>query len=50
MTEIKVNLAKMIGRGYTDFWRDHHFYRVVKGSRGSKKSVTTAHNLILPVS
>lgn len=44
--EIKVNLAKMIGHGYTDFWRDHHFYRVIKGSRGSKKSVTTAHNLI----
>lgn len=44
--KIKVNLAKTIGHGYTDFWRDHHFYRVIKGSRGSKKSVTTAHNLI----
>lgn len=44
--QFNLSLRQLIGSGYTDFWRDHHFYRVVKGSRGSKKSVTTAHNLI----
>lgn len=44
MTEI--SLAKKIGQGYNQFWHNKNFYRVVKGSRGSKKSKTIAYNLI----
>lgn len=36
----------LVGKGYSHFWNDKHFYRVVKGSRGSKKSKTTALNFI----
>ncbi|HER1166303.1 TPA: PBSX family phage terminase large subunit, partial [Streptococcus pyogenes] len=36
-----------IGIGYGAFWRSRNFYRVVKGSRGSKKSKTTALNFIV---
>lgn len=36
----------IIGQGYSQFWNDRHFYRVVKGGRGSKKSKTTALNLV----
>lgn len=42
----KVSLQSVIGTGYKEFWNSKHFYRVVKGSRGSKKSKTTALNLI----
>ena len=38
----KLDLAKVIGRGYADFWHFRGRYRVVKGSRASKKSKTTA--------
>ncbi len=41
-----LNLRGIIGGGYNRFWHDKHFYRVVKGSRGSKKSKTTALNYI----
>ena len=46
MAMAKVSIAKLIGQGYNEFWHDRHFYRVVKGSRGSKKSMTTALNYI----
>lgn len=36
----------LVGEGYGHFWTDRHFYRIVKGSRGSKKSKTTALNFI----
>lgn len=36
------SLKALIGRGYGSFWRSKDRYRVVKGSRGSKKSKTTA--------
>lgn len=36
------SLRELIGGGYGAFWRSKHRYRVVKGSRGSKKSKTTA--------
>ena len=36
----------MVGSGYGNFWRSQNFYRVVKGSRGSKKSKTTALNFV----
>lgn len=44
--EAKLSLNKLVGSGYYDFWHDKHFYRVVKGSRASKKSKTTALNMI----
>lgn len=44
--EVVVDLPKMVGGGYGKFWRSKNFYRVVKGSRGSKKSKTTALNFI----
>ena len=42
----KLWLPDIIGGGYGAFWRCKKRYRVVKGSRGSKKSVTTALNII----
>lgn len=42
----KISPAKTIGGGYNKFWHNKNFYRVVKGSRGSKKSKTTAINFI----
>lgn len=42
----RVSVQEIIGKGYADFWHSKHFYRVVKGSRGSKKSKTTALNFI----
>ena len=36
------SLKALVGRGYGSFWRSKDRYRVVKGSRGSKKSKTTA--------
>ena len=37
-----INLPKMVGKGYKLFWNFRGRYRVVKGSRASKKSKTTA--------
>ncbi|MBQ6713467.1 MAG: PBSX family phage terminase large subunit [Selenomonadales bacterium] len=37
-----IYLPDVIGGGYGAFWRSRHRYRAVKGSRGSKKSKTTA--------
>jgi phage terminase large subunit len=37
-----VDLPGIVGGGYGDFWRFRGRYRVVKGSRASKKSKTTA--------
>ena len=39
---VKVNLPACIGKGYANFWHFKGRYRVVKGSRASKKSKTTA--------
>lgn len=41
-----IHLPEVIGKGYGSFWRFRGRYRVVKGSRASKKSKTTALNLI----
>ncbi|MBA8772116.1 PBSX family phage terminase large subunit [Staphylococcus coagulans] len=46
MTKNKLSIAQVIGGGYNKFWNNKNFYRVVKGSRGSKKSRTTALNFI----
>lgn len=42
MTATKISLSKVVGKGYNRFWRFKGRYRVVKGSRASKKSKTTA--------
>lgn len=44
--EKRINLPEIVGKGYGNFWRFEGRYRVVKGSRASKKSKTTALNLI----
>lgn len=40
-------LSKVVGKGYRDFWNSRRRYLVCKGSRGSKKSKTTALRLIV---
>lgn len=42
----RVYLPDVVGRGYGAFWRFKGRYRVVKGSRASKKSKTMALNAI----
>ena len=42
----RVHLPDIIGGGYGRFWNDKSRYRVLKGGKGSKKSTTTALNLI----
>ena len=39
---VNINLPEVVGKGYGTFWRFKGRYRVVKGSRASKKSKTTA--------
>lgn len=41
-SEKRVRLPDLVGSGYGAFWRYKGRYRVVKGSRASKKSKTTA--------
>ena len=43
---MKVSLQKAVGKNYADYWNTKCRYRVCKGSRGSKKSKTTALNMI----
>lgn len=38
----EIYLPEVVGKGYGEFWRFRGRYRVVKGSRASKKSKTTA--------
>ena len=38
----KVFLPDIVGKGYASFWKSKARYRIVKGSRGSKKSKTAA--------
>lgn len=39
---VQIYLPDVVGKGYGEFWRFKGRYRVVKGSRASKKSKTTA--------
>ncbi len=39
-------LPDIVGKGYGKFWYDTGRYRVLKGGKGSKKSSTTALNMI----
>lgn len=43
---MQVSLQQTVGKNYADFWNTKKRYRVCKGSRGSKKSKTTALNMI----
>ena len=38
----QISISQAIGGGYNEFFHSKNFYRVVKGSRGSKKSKNTA--------
>lgn len=38
----RLSMQDMVGKGYADFWKCKKRYRVVKGSRASKKSKTMA--------
>lgn len=42
MKPIRISLKKVVGKNYNRFWQFKGRYRVVKGSRASKKSKTTA--------
>ncbi|MCG1468894.1 PBSX family phage terminase large subunit [Staphylococcus epidermidis] len=44
-----IKLNEIVGGGYNKFFNNKNFYRVVKGSRGSKKSKTTALNFIFRI-
>ena len=42
----KIALSQAVGGGYDEFWNSKKRYRVLKGGKASKKSATTALNLI----
>lgn len=42
----RIHLPDIVGKGYGTFWRFRGRYRVLKGSRASKKSKTTVLNFI----
>lgn len=43
---MKISLQEVVGKNYADYWNTKCRYRLCKGSRGSKKSKTTALNMI----
>ena len=44
---INISLPGIVGKGYRDYWKTRKRYVACKGSRGSKKSKTTALWLIV---
>ena len=42
----KIAISQTVGGGYDKFWNSQKRYRVLKGGKASKKSTTTALNLI----
>ena len=46
-SKTNIYLPDIVGGGYGAFWRSRKRYRVVKGGKASKKSTTTALNLIV---
>lgn len=46
MATVELDLTKIVGKDYYDFWNSQHLYRVLMGGRASKKSATSALNLI----
>lgn len=49
MSESRISLQSIVGKGYKDFWNFKGRYRVCKGSRASKKSKTAALNAIFRI-
>jgi len=49
LTISEKKLSKIVGKGYEDFWNSTKRYRVLKGGKASKKSTTTALNLIFRI-
>lgn len=47
MAKVEISLKEVVGGSYKEFWRCKKPYRIVKGSRGSKKSKTAALNFIV---
>lgn len=43
---MEISLQETVGKNYADYWNSRERYRICKGSRGSKKSKTTAINMI----
>ena len=46
MTTSPLKVSEIVGKGYDEFWNCKKRYRILKGGKGSKKSATTALNLI----
>ena len=42
MPDARLKMSQIVGKGYNEFWKFKGRYRVVKGSRASKKSKTSA--------
>lgn len=42
MPDTRLKMSQIVGKGYNEFWKFQGRYRVVKGSRASKKSKTSA--------
>lgn len=42
MPDTRLKMSQIVGKGYNEFWKFKGRYRVVKGSRASKKSKTSA--------
>lgn len=42
----EISLAEVVGKGYSEFWNFKGRFRIIKGSRASKKSKTAALNFI----
>lgn len=45
----EINLPEIVGKGYATYWNFKGRYRVAKGSRASKKSTTTALDMIYKI-
>lgn len=46
MRTLDLDLNDIVGKDYADFWNSEHLYRILMGGRASKKSATSALNLI----
>ena len=49
MSDTRISLQSIVGKGYKEFWNFQGRYRVCKGSRASKKSKTAALNAIFRI-
>lgn len=49
LTTSEIKMSQIVGKGYDEFWNCKKRYRVLKGGKASKKSVTTALNFIFRI-